>query len=220
MLGVTGPYADPTEAALGAGDHLIVLGNSGSGRSGLLRAIAAGAVHGRCLWQIDPRRTLRPSDGGRHAVTPANIKALLTELVDILSGGAPKHGREHLLLIDDLDLAAARGGGGAFAAFAEWVPFAADAGLSIVAARRMSGSSRASFDPFYGPLVESCATALLLSGDPGEGPVLGGVRPLPRPPGRGQLIRYGEPAEVIQAAWSEPVCSAVSDAADARTHYA
>jgi S-DNA-T family DNA segregation ATPase FtsK/SpoIIIE len=212
VLGVTGAYADPVDAALAPGEHLIVLGNAGSGRSGLLRSIAAAAARRRQPWQIDPRRSLRACDGDRHAVTPAQITALLTDLIDALTAGSRHEPQEHLLIIDDLDLASARGCAGAFAGLAEWLPFAADAGLSIVAARRMSGSSRASFEPFYGRLVESCTTALLLSGDPGEGPVLGGVRPVPRPPGRGQLVRYGEPAELIQAAWLDQLASTVTAA--------
>jgi len=42
---------------------------------------------------------------------------------------------------------------------------------------------------------------LLLSGDPSEGPVLGGLRAEPQPPGRGTLVRRGAAPELVQTAW-------------------
>ena len=42
---------------------------------------------------------------------------------------------------------------------------------------------------------------LLLSGAKDEGALLGGVKPIPRPPGQGQLIGRRGDAPVIQVAW-------------------
>jgi hypothetical protein len=47
---------------------------------------------------------------------------------------------------------------------------------------------------------EHAADGLLLSGDPREGALLGGVRPSQQPPGRGVLVRRGQSARLIQVA--------------------
>ena len=49
-------------------------------------------------------------------------------------------------------------------------------------------------------LVESGAPALLLSGDPHEGPLLRGVRAEPLPPGRGRLLRRRGRPVLVQVA--------------------
>lgn len=198
-IGVSGTSVEPVEVGLAAGEHLLVLGNSGSGRSGLLRTIArAAGSWGPRLWVIEPRRSLTHPQlrAHRHAHAAGQIVGLLEEL----TAACPEVG-DDLLLIDDLDLVAGTSTAGAFAALSEMLPFAADLGLSVVIARRVSGSSRAAFDPFLGRLLELCESAVLLSGDPSEGPVIGGLRPRVRPPGRGQLVLKGEPAADIQTAW-------------------
>ncbi len=81
------------------------------------------------------------------------------------------------------------------------LPYAADVGLSLVIARRLSGYARAAYEPFFSGLLELCDTAVVLSGDPSEGPVIGGVRPRRQPPGRGQLVVRGEPSGELQTAW-------------------
>jgi S-DNA-T family DNA segregation ATPase FtsK/SpoIIIE len=55
-------------------------------------------------------------------------------------------------------------------------------------------------DPVIGRLVESGAPALILSGDPHEGPLLRGVRAEPLPPGRGRLLRSRGRAPMVQLA--------------------
>ncbi len=201
--GVAGPYLAPLAVPLAGGDHLIVLGNSGSGRTGLLRALAGQLGH-RPVWVLDPRRSLGPQHAAA-ASSPAEINAALTALVGAIS--ADRHSRRPVtdgpvLLIDDLDLACTRETSVAFTALADQLAHAKDDGLSVIAARRASGSVRAGFEPFYGRLLEVCESALILSGDPSEGPVIGGMRPEPRPPGRGRLVRRGEPADLLQAVWT------------------
>jgi DNA segregation ATPase FtsK/SpoIIIE, S-DNA-T family len=45
---------------------------------------------------------------------------------------------------------------------------------------------------------------MMLSGSPDEGPLLGGLRATPLPPGRGRLITRERGVEVVQTAWCEP----------------
>jgi S-DNA-T family DNA segregation ATPase FtsK/SpoIIIE len=53
-------------------------------------------------------------------------------------------------------------------------------------------------------------TALVLSGDPKEGALIGDVRAVPRPPGRGVLVRRGEPGRLIQLAVEDRELSGAS----------
>jgi S-DNA-T family DNA segregation ATPase FtsK/SpoIIIE len=45
---------------------------------------------------------------------------------------------------------------------------------------------------------------VLLSGDPAEGPLLGGTKAQPQPAGRGLLVRRGERPVLVQTAFSPP----------------
>ncbi len=59
-------------------------------------------------------------------------------------------------------------------------------------ARRVGGSARGAYEAVFGRLRELGSPGLLLSGDPGEGPLLAGTKAAPQPPGRGLLVRRGE----------------------------
>lgn len=62
------------------------------------------------------------------------------------------------------------------------------------------GGTRFGFDAGWQFLLDSGPTTLLLSGDPGEGPVLPGVRAQRLPPGRGLLVRRGVLPRLVQVA--------------------
>jgi S-DNA-T family DNA segregation ATPase FtsK/SpoIIIE len=211
-MGVCGPYADPAEVPLGPGEQFLVLGNSRSGRSGLLRAIAATAIaSGSRVWLIDPRHSLTAvaARGHRHASTPAGIASLVSELADAgrRPGLNPPDAPTHLLVIDDLELAEGRDGGAILTQLVDLLPLATELALSIVVARRVSGSGRAAYNAFYGRFLEFCDSGILLSGDPAEGPVFSGVRPRRQPPGRGELVVRGEMVGEIQSAWLDPAAT-------------
>jgi S-DNA-T family DNA segregation ATPase FtsK/SpoIIIE len=207
-VGVSGPYLDPAEVPFGPGDHFLVLGNSRTGRSGLLRAIAgAAADSGTQVWIIDPRRAL--GTGARQSYRTASTPDEITSLVAALAANCrepatnPPSRPVHLLIIDDLDLVEGQDGGSALAAVTELLPLASDLSLTIVAARRVSGSGRAAYNAFYGRFLEFCDSGIVLSGDPAEGPVFSGLRPLRRPPGRGDLVIRGERLGELQTSWLE-----------------
>ena len=81
---------------------------------------------------------------------------------------------------------------------------ARDTGLHVVVARRSGGAARALYEPVLQSMRDLAAPGLLLSGSPEEGPLLGGQRPRPAPPGRGRLVSREGGVEVVQLAWSEP----------------
>ena len=204
VLGVCGPYARPVEVGLTPGEHLLVLGNAGSGRSGLLRALAL-SLHdsGARTWLVAPRRSLGGVPGAtfRRAISTEESVHLVEELLATRRRGADPAGHD-VLIVDDQELVGGRGGAaGVLVPLLDVLPYAADVGLSLVIARRLSGYARAAYEPFFSGLLELCDTAVVLSGDPSEGPVIGGVRPRRQPPGRGQLVVRGEPSGELQTAW-------------------
>jgi S-DNA-T family DNA segregation ATPase FtsK/SpoIIIE len=73
-----------------------------------------------------------------------------------------------------------------------------DVGFHLVLARRVGGVSRSAFEPFYQRVTELRAPGLIMSGDPDEGPLIGGRRAMPLPPGRGWLVRRDRRTSLIQ----------------------
>ncbi len=216
VVGVCGPYARPIEVGLRPGEHFLLLGSPGSGRSGLLRALTR-SVHLQSArsWVLDPRRSLGSagSTAFRRATTTDETVALVEELVATCRRRTEPAGRD-VVIVDDQELVGGRGSAaGALLPLLEVLPYAADLGLSFVVARRLSGYARAAYEPFFAGLLELCDTGVVLSGDPCDGPVIGGVRPRRLGPGRGQLVVRGEPAGELQTAWfpddSEHLAAAV-----------
>ncbi|MFG3509808.1 type VII secretion protein EccCa [Streptomyces sp. NPDC047821] len=91
------------------------------------------------------------------------------------------------VVVDDYDLVSTSSGN-PLAKLTEHLPFARDVGVRFVIARSSAGASRASYEPFMQRMMELGAQGVLLSGDPQEGDVLGGVRMRPMPPGRGVFV--------------------------------
>jgi S-DNA-T family DNA segregation ATPase FtsK/SpoIIIE len=83
-----------------------------------------------------------------------------------------------------------------------------------VLVRRVTGMSRGFGDRFVSRIQELGCTGLVMSGDFREGPVLGGERAADRPPGRGVLVRRGEPRILIQADLHDEDATAASARVD------
>lgn len=80
---------------------------------------------------------------------------------------------------------------------------ATDIGLHVVLARRSGGAGR-SFDPVITAMKDLSMPGLILSGDPGEGALLGSVRAAPAAPGRARMVTRAEGVQVVQVAYDEP----------------
>lgn len=210
---------------LAKGSHLIVFGDGGSGRTTLLRRVAA---HLRTSTDPEDVR-LHIVDLGRdmvdHAESPyvANYAftasaagelatALTGELKerippDTLSPGELRDGNwwsgpEHVLLVDDYDLAVSPGGG-PFSALTSVLGMADDIGMHVVLGRKVAGAQRASFEPFGQGLYEIGPSGLILSGGAQEGPLMRGQGAKPQPPGRGFLVRRGLRTALVQCCLDE-----------------
>src|SRR5690606_9058558 len=77
---------------------------------------------------------------------------------------------------------------------------ARDVGLHLVVARRSGGAARAMYEPVLQRLRELQVPGLVMSGDPGEGPLVGSVAPEPLPPGRGWLVTRRHGRRLVQIA--------------------
>jgi S-DNA-T family DNA segregation ATPase FtsK/SpoIIIE len=201
------------------GAHLYVAGDEGSGRTTLLRRVLGelarlgDAVN---VSVVDPARGLLDlADGpqvGSYVFTAPAAADLAVRLSKQLEERLPSDGLtaaqlragrwwsgpDHVLVVDDFEMLLGQSGG-PFGALLDALTFARDVGLHVVLARSVTGGQRTSFEPFSLRVRES-ATALVLSGPPQEGPVVGDVTAQRQPPGRGVLVRRGQRPVVLQCA--------------------
>jgi DNA segregation ATPase FtsK/SpoIIIE, S-DNA-T family len=142
---------------------------------------------------LDPLRPWR-------ATSPANPGSPRNrgDGVRISWGGRGEDGdRRHFLVVDDYDWVASATGN-PLAALTDLLLMGQDIGFHVVLARRVGGATRSAFEPFLQRLREMGSPGVILSGDPHEGPVLGGHRAQVLPPGRGLLVRPGQKAVQVQ----------------------
>ncbi len=218
LLGVSEFRSRPVELDLARpGRHLIVYGDSGSGRTTLLRRLIAHlrAHDNLALAIIDPARDLLDvADGpaiAGYAATTSGAESLAVRLaaeltprvapegagVSELRSGRWWSGPNYVLIVDDYDLMLSSMGG-PLTALTDLVAQGADIGFSVVLTRRVAGSQRTSYESFGQRLREVTSTALVLSGLPDEGPLVGGVTARPWPPGRGMLVTGRTRPQLIQ----------------------
>jgi S-DNA-T family DNA segregation ATPase FtsK/SpoIIIE len=196
--------------------HLVVLGDGGSGKTNLLRTILRG-VGDRyepsevLVALIDYRRQLVDdaralphvkSIAVNAAMTTGLVLKLSEDLKNRLPSGeaaldaTPWGGPHVYLLVDDYDLVSATTGN-PLESLVDLLAQARDIGFHVVLARRVGGTVRTSYEAFFQRLLELGTPGLIMSGDPGEGPLLGGVKAQPLPPGRGTLVSRGR-ASLVQ----------------------
>jgi DNA segregation ATPase FtsK/SpoIIIE, S-DNA-T family len=129
---------------------------------------------------------------------------------------APIRGRPRLvLLVDDHDLLPAAAGS-PLLPLLDHLGLGRELGFHLVLTRRVAGAARAAFEPVFQRLRELGAPGLVMSGDPGEGPLLGGQRAAPLPPGRGFFVRPRRPPTLVQTAYSPPPPAGAGGAAPNR----
>ncbi|BBZ26921.1 type VII secretion protein EccC [Mycolicibacterium madagascariense] len=216
----------PVVVDFGALSHLLILGDTGCGKTATLRVLCRelARVHppdAARLVVVDPRRTLldvvAPDRLLGYAPSVAAAQARIAAAVEVLVDRLPGDevtvtqlrerswwtGPDIYVVVDDYDLVASASGH-PLLPLLELLPHAGDLGLHLVVARRSGGAARAMFDPVLARLRELGQLGLMMSAHPEEGVLLGTVRPGPLPAGRGTLTGRGQPDRLIQVAWTEP----------------
>ncbi|HEV2921969.1 MAG TPA: hypothetical protein VG673_22430, partial [Actinomycetota bacterium] len=112
-------------------------------------------------------------------------------------------GPRYVVLVDDYDLLPAAAGS-PLLPLLDLLGLGRELGFHLVLARRVAGAARAAFEPVFQRLRELGGAGLVMSGDPGEGPLVGGQRADALPPGRGFFVRPPRPTTLVQVAYRPP----------------
>ncbi|GAA1982832.1 type VII secretion protein EccC [Nocardiopsis rhodophaea] len=194
--------------------NLLVLGDGECGKTNLLRLVAGGLMARYSSSELvfavmDPRRTLRDvvpdSYLGGYASSARVCAGLAGGVAKELEGRLPDEtaaqqadagdgeiaGPRIVVLVDDYDVLTTAGQK-PLAAFVPFVPSGRDIGLHFVVSRRVAGAGRGLYDPLVQSMREIGTSALLMSGDRGEGQLFPRIYANRQPPGRGRWIRRGE----------------------------
>ncbi|WP_445161744.1 type VII secretion protein EccCa [Mycobacterium sp. Dal123C01] len=200
--------------------HLVVIGDSECGKTGLLRNIAEGLMenassHECKIVLVDFRRTLlgvvENDYLGGYATSAQACAELMTALAASLKDRLPPsditqqqlkdrswwQGPDVYVLIDDYDLIPGSSLNHPLGPLVEYFPQARDIGLRVVIARRIGGAGRAMMDPIIGRLKDLSCNALVMSGTKEEGALFGYKAQL-MPPGRGMFVSRTMKSDVIQ----------------------
>ncbi|WP_405188959.1 type VII secretion protein EccCb [Streptomyces anulatus] len=225
-LGIEGTDLTPFGIDFEQDPHLVVIGESGSGKTSLLRLLTRRVSERYTpaearLIVVDYRRSLLDSAGTDHlaeyltsgAKLPSHMHALAETLARRLPG--PDVTAEQLrsrswytgpdifLVVDDYELVSTASGN-PFAPILEYLHMARDIGLRLVLCRNSTGAARAMYEPVLQQLRRLETTALTLSCDRGEGPLFGSATPVGQPPGRAVLTTRRRPEQRVQLAYLPP----------------
>lgn len=195
----------------------LVFGESESGKSNLLRLLVKQLTERYTgdeakLFVIDNRRSLLDATPAshlaeyipmsnamdHHMVALADLMQRRTPTADVTARQLRERswwqGPTVYVVVDDYDLVSTSSGN-PLGNLTEMLPFARDVGVRFIIARSTAGAGRAAYEPFMQRMQELGAQGVVLAGDPGEGDVLGGVRPRPMPAGRGVFVsrKRGKP---------------------------
>ncbi|WP_328224145.1 type VII secretion protein EccCa [Streptomyces sp. NBC_00310] len=195
----------------------LVFGESESGKSNLLKLLIKRLAErydsNSCkLFVVDNRRSLLgvtpPSHLAEYIPMSNQMQHHMDALADLMQRRTPTadvtpeqlrnrswwRGPTVFVIVDDYDLVSTSSGN-PLSGLTEMLPFARDVGVRFIIARSTAGAGRAGYEAFTQRIKELGAQGVVLAGDPGEGDLLGGVRPRPMPAGRGVFVsrKRGKP---------------------------
>ncbi|MER6943405.1 type VII secretion protein EccCa [Nonomuraea sp. NPDC000554] len=224
-IGIDEATLSPMLLDFEADPHFIVVGDTESGKSNLLRVISEGLVARQTpreamLIVIDYRRALLDTAVTEHRIGYAASSAAAAELINNARGALLKRlppadltpdqlrtrswwqGSDLYIIVDDYDLVA--GTTNPLLPLADLMPQARDIGLHLIVARQMGGIGRAMFDPIITKMKDLASPAVILSGSKDEGYLFGNVRPHPLPTGRGYYVERRFGSRLTQTAFLPP----------------
>ncbi|HEX5541729.1 MAG TPA: type VII secretion protein EccCb, partial [Micromonospora sp.] len=222
-IGVAESDLQPVEIDFAADPHFLLFGDAECGKSSFLRGLATSITRRFSpdearLIIIDYRRSLLGVVTSEHQIGYCTAAAATGELLESVAGYMQRRlpgpdltaqqlrdrswwqGPELFVLVDDYDLVSA-GPTNPLHHLKEYLPHARDIGLHLVLTRRAGGAARTLYEPIVQQLREISTPGLVMSGDSGEGPLVGNVKPGPLPPGRGRLVTRREGVRLIQLAY-------------------
>ena len=226
VLGINEKELAPVGLDVDAEPHLLVFGDGQSGKSSVLRAYVQEIMRTRTPKEaqvvvVDYRRSLLgevPEEYLLNYLTSATQAApVLRDLAAYLENRIPGEdvtpeqlrnrswwtGAEVFVVVDDYDLVATQQSS-PVSALQPLMAQARDTGLHLAIARRSGGASRALYEPVLQSMRDLAMPGLLLSGSPDEGPLIGNLKPVPLPAGRGRLVTRDRGTEMVQVAWTDP----------------
>jgi S-DNA-T family DNA segregation ATPase FtsK/SpoIIIE len=206
--------------------HFLLFGDSECGKTSFLRSLATTIIRKYSpeearIILVDYRRGLMDMPESEHRIGYGIQAPKALELMQSVAGYMERRlpgpdvtaqqlrdrswwtGPELFVLVDDYDLVVA-GPTNPLTPLLEYLPQARDVGLHLVLTRRAGGAGRALFEPVIQRLRELSAPGLVMSGSPDEGALIGAVRPVPMPPGRGRLLTRREGVRLVQLAHLPP----------------
>ncbi len=195
----------------GLDQHVLVFGDSGSGKTTFLRQILATLIERYSTEELvvaimEPRGSIAANCPDGYLGGEAKNYTRARQLSAALAGELDKRQNEGepasmriVLLIDDYDMLAS-GGNNPLEPLMPYLASARDLNFNVVLTRPVAGSARALYENTIQTLKDTGGTGIILSGERAEGPLWPGVHASQAVPGRAKLVRRGQPPRLVQIA--------------------
>ncbi|MFF3224918.1 type VII secretion protein EccCa [Nocardia suismassiliense] len=224
-IGINEAELAPVYLDFAVSPHFIVIGDTESGKTTLLRSIIEGIAASNTPDQAriimgDYRRSMLGTvpEGylAGYGSTAPQFTQNMADLAAYVSNRTPGpdvtpqqlkdrswwSGPELYVVVDDYDLVATSSGN-PVQALVEHLPHARDLGFHLIIARRSGGAGRAMFEATLARMKDLGSAGLIMSCSRDEGVLMGTTRPSPMPPGRGTYVTRNTEG-LIQTAWMPP----------------
>ena len=191
--------------------HLLVFGDSGSGKTSLVRGIIRGFIDRSTPDELvvalmdlrgDLLSEVPDAYLGGHAATSIEARTLATAVAEELAkrqSGDRKAGPRIVVVVDDYDIVAS-GGTDPLRPLLPYLPSARDLRLTVLLTRPVAGAARALYDTVLQTLRDTGGSAFVMSGERSEGQLFPRVFAEQMTAGRGRFVRRGEPSRIVQVA--------------------
>ncbi|MFF0542605.1 type VII secretion protein EccCa [Nocardia thailandica] len=222
-IGINESELAPVYLDFNESPHFLIIGDTESGKTTLLRAIMDGIAASNSPNEArfivgDYRRSLLGTipEGYQagYGSTAPQFTQQMTDLAAYVSQRGPGpdvtpqqlrerswlHGKPELyVIVDDYDLVATNSGN-PVAALVDHLPHARDLGFHLIIARRSGGASRAMYEATIARMKDLGSAGLIMSCSRDEGVLMGTTRPGAKPAGRGTYVTRNSEG-LIQTGW-------------------
>ena len=195
----------------GRDQHLLVFGDTASGKTTLLRGAISGLVDRATPDELvlaicDIRGGLADSCpeeylGGLATSAPlaASLATSIATELEGRTGDARGTGPRIVVVVDDYDILAS-GGTDPLGPLRPHLPAARDLRFNVLLTRPVAGATRALYDPILQTLRDTGGTGVLMSGERSEGQIFPRTYAEALPPGRAKVLRRGDRTHLAQFA--------------------